>query len=107
MIKHKCLYSSVVRSKQRSNNSHAQLSNGKHVKIIEFIVDEELMKEYVVFKYLLTQNAYGNQHPYFKKVIRLENRIIALPMGMLQKVAVFLRVKNKNYICSVPNLLYT
>lgn len=106
MVKDKCLYSSIVRKNERSNNSYAQLNNGLFVKILEFIVDEQLVKEFVVFKYIVTENAYRNQHPYFKKVIGLEKYIKALPVETLQKIAVFLRIGNNEYICSVPNLLH-
>lgn len=105
MVKNKCLYSGIVRQNERSNNSYAQLSNGLHIKILEFIVDEQLEREYVICKYIFTERAYKNQHPHFKKVIRLEKNIQAVPVQMLQKIAVSLKIK-KEYICSVPNLFY-
>lgn len=106
MVKDKCLYSSTVKQNERSNNSYAQLSNGSFVKIINFIVDEKVEKEYVLFHHLITENAFRNQHPYLKKMIRLEKSIRATPVIMLEKIAVCIKTNNYEYISSVPNLFY-
>lgn len=106
LVKDKCVYSSITRQNERSNNSYAQLSDGSFVKIIEFIVDEQLESEYVIFKYLVTENAFRNQHPHLQKVISLQTSVQATYVESLEKIAVFIKVKEKQYICSVPNLLY-
>lgn len=69
-------------------------------------MDEQLESEYVIFRYLVSENAYRNQHPHLQEVIRLEKSIQAASVESLEKIAAFVRVKKKEYICPVPNLLH-
>ena len=104
MIKDKCIYSSVNNMEQRSNNSYAKLIDVCFVKIEKYLVDPLLVKEYTICRDLITQNAYGNLGEPIKKVNCSSNNLRAVDTGEIEKICIFMKIKNTEYVLSVSNM---
>lgn len=106
MVKDKCLYSPNVQHNNRSNNSFAELQNGRFVKLREFIIDEKLEREYAVVRKIVTDDINDGLYPYLHKVTGSEEAVVAIPVECLEKIAIFFKVQDEAYICSMPNMFY-
>ncbi|XP_043480061.1 uncharacterized protein LOC122509849 [Leptopilina heterotoma] len=106
MVKSKCLFSVNVEKNNHSDNSYAELIDGSFVKIKQFIVDEQLEKEFAIVQVFVTENACQNLYPYLKKMVDFERGLRAIPTKNVKNISVYLEVQQDEYICSVPNLFY-
>lgn len=104
IVKNGCLYSSSKRINQRSNHSFAQSTNGCYVKLNFFIVDSNNGKEYTIVQKVYTDNVFGEKCKMLKKILRIDSTEVAVTTNEISKVCVFMKFKDFEYICSVPNL---
>lgn len=103
LSKDECLFESSLKTKQRSNNSHVLLSDGRFVRKHAFLIsqagDEGTMCSIIQTKYFLNN---------FKKlhvINSIEEKII-VPTNMIDKVCIQMNVNKKDYICPTSNLLH-
>ncbi|KAL7288343.1 hypothetical protein TKK_0017677 [Trichogramma kaykai] len=101
MVKNNCLYS--TRKNFRSDNSFAQLNDGRFIKIVKFIVDPVNNKEYTLCKKLNTSNDSVN-----KKILSEagSEETEAILTTLINSVAVYIEIENEKYLSSVPNMLH-
>lgn len=104
IVKDKCIYS-IIRSKmERSDNSYAEMKDGSFIKIKLFIVDEVTNSEYTLCQTLITEKAWQNNCPVFKRIIHRNNDFFAVDTNDIKTICVFMKVENVEYICSFPNV---
>lgn len=101
-IKDGCLYASENTNNKRSNNSYAQLRDGRYIKIIYFIVNVDLNTELTVLKNVKTTHELCNSIVY---VDTNENNWITSVVNTseIKSICVFMKVGDASYICQLPN----
>lgn len=104
MVKNGCLYSSSIKNNLRSDNTFAKVLDGSYIRIIKFIVDPYLKKEFVIYQSLNTQLAFKNNYNALKKITSITKEKNITLTDNLEKICVHLNVQNNEYICAVPNL---
>ncbi|XP_043471564.1 uncharacterized protein LOC122504492 isoform X2 [Leptopilina heterotoma] len=106
MVKGKCIFSTSGDANVRTNNSFAQLKSGTFIKIQNFIVDENLETEHVIYKVICTENFIQDQYSYLQKVKEISNTLMVAEVDELENICVFFKIRKVDYICPVPNLYY-
>lgn len=101
MVKNGCLYESKQRCKQRSNNSFAQLRNGKYIRICRFIFDQEQNKEFIVCNFVETCKYYFEE---MQCIVKIEEKEETVKTEEMKTVCVFMNVDSKLYLSAVSNL---
>ena len=93
MVKGGCLYLSSTKENRRSNNAFAKLIDGSYVEIIEFVVDKESTKEFVIVKQLRTRPAFTGQLEMLQKITSIADRETVIPTADLTKVCVNINIQ--------------
>ena len=104
MVKDGCLYLSNAKENQRSDNSYAILVDVSYVKIIEFIVDRESKKEFIIYQKLRTRPAFQGRCKMIQKITSITGQETAIPTSSLSKVCVHMNIQSQQYIYALPNL---
>lgn len=104
IVKCGCLYTSCTLKNNRSNNSYAQLINGKYVKLISFILDLECNLACTIYNNINTVSY--NDSKFLCKIISTDVDLHIVPTENIKKICVYINVDNNKYIAAVPNLLY-
>lgn len=106
MVKNGCLHLSNKKLNKRSDNTFVRLSDGSFGNIVEFIVDNnETRTEWVLLQILQTQPAFKNHHTAYQIVLNIEKEIVAKNVSDIDTICVNININNKNFICTVPNIL--
>lgn len=106
IVKNSCLYESLSRKKQRSNNSFAQLTNGEFVQIVEFVLDSETEQELTVCKKLKTKNVSQVHWTTVQQVIEIVAEKSVINTESITTICVYISVDEISYICPLANLLH-
>lgn len=93
-------------AKSRTNNSFAQMKDGTFIQIDYFIVDEDLGTEHVIYKAIATENFLPNHYSFLQTVKEINDTLASADVNEVENICVFLEIRNKKYICPVPNLFY-
>lgn len=102
LTKDSCLYSS--KCNKRSNNSYALLKNNTYIQISYFLHDENKKQDYTIYKTVKTSDLFVGKSNFVKKVIKVDNKEMAVKSDNLDKICVFMNAGDNQYICSVPNV---
>ena len=105
MVRNGCLYLSCAKVNKRSDYTFVLLRNGSYDNVITFIVYKENEKEFVLLNMLKTTHTIRNKHTIFQTVLEIHIETVAVPITEIYKVSVYIEVKNKRFICAVPNLI--
>ena len=105
MVKDGCLYESCLKLKHRSNNSFARLQDGTYIKMLGFIVNNETREELTICHIIKTRNAFHN-YIELQLIERVSEEYQILQTSAINSICIFMKVLDKNYICSIPNLLH-
>lgn len=100
-----CLYESFKKKKERSNNSFAQLDNKQFIRIVGFVYDEDKKEEILFYNDICTKS-YDNNHQYLKIVETISNDIKRTSTNNIERICIYMNIKNQSFICSVPNMLH-
>ena len=108
MIKDGCLYMSSTKINPRSDNSKAQLKDGRFIEIMYFIVDSETKTELTLCKVLnLSQTPLEFKCGELKLLDNTEGDTIIVETKEIKKICVFVDCGiEEKYICPVPNQFY-
>lgn len=102
IVKNGTMYSEKVN--KRSCNAYVQLTDGKFVKCLSFIIDSETNREVTLCNFIVTTHYKYSKH--ILKVSSVSNEVKCINTANIEKVCVFLKVGRQNYICPVVNNLY-
>ena len=106
MIKDKCIFTGLKNKKERSDNSFAKLKDGSIMNIQQFLVDKFSQAEYTIYRPLTTVNAFQDQCRVLQKVTAYNNDLRVANTNDIEKICVFLKINDAEYICPVPNMHY-
>lgn len=99
-----CLYTSCLLQNNRSNNSYAQLIDGKYIKIISFILDIDSNIALTICNKI---NAISyNENSYLCKIIDIDKDLCIIETKNIDRICVYINIKDDAYIAAVPNLLF-
>lgn len=104
IVKENCLFLSSTKENKRSNNSFGQLNCGSYIKIINFIIDVQSKKQFIICYKLKTKSLFQRRFKMLHQIEATEETEIAIPTESLNKVCVLMIIKNVEYICAVANL---
>lgn len=104
LVKNSCLYLSSLKNNKRSNNSYALLEDGSYVKLKYFIVNFDTKEEYAIIQRIEIENAFGRSCPMLKEIVDTVEEESFVSTKRIVKVCVHMTIKDKQYLCSVPNL---
>ena len=105
MVKDHCLYESYFKLKKRSNNSFAQLHDGKFIRIIGFIVCAEDDVEMTICNYIHTKNCYVIAFKAFQEIQKIDTENAVVPTKNIDRICIYMKI-DKMYICPLPNLYH-
>ena len=105
-VKDDCLYSTCLKENKISNNSFAQLSNHRYVKIREFLIDENTENKFTVINYLRTQNMLNNASPTIQTVLEIEQNLNIVSINDIVKPCVMFKFSENMFLCALPNTLH-
>jgi len=107
IVKNGCLFKSCNIHCYRSDNSFAQLNNGHYVKLKQFIVDVRSNVEYCVYNFLYVRNNdISNELSSLKEIVTVSNVNCVTKIENLEKLCVYMKVKEKQFIVALPNMFW-
>lgn len=104
IVKNGCLYTSCLSRNNRSNNSFAQLVDGRYVKIVSFILDIESNIAITLCNNINV--IFCEESKFLYKIISFETDLCAVTTKNIDKICVYVNVGDNMYIAAVPNLLF-
>lgn len=105
MVKDSCLYQTSMKKNKRSNDSAAQLTDSRFIRILCFIVDSQTKQEITVCNLLHTHASFGNKYKVFQTVDAIEETNTIIPTGSIKTICNFMNVFETMYVCPPPNLV--
>ena len=106
LIKDHCLYSSCDKINVRSNNSVAQLVNGKFILIKYFIVDSLTNKDFVIYYELKTKkHSLTSGFENLQVVESTGNILNKIVTTQIRRICANFKIGNIEYVCPLPHLL--
>lgn len=104
IVKNGCLYTSCLLRNNRSNNCFALLLDGTYVKIISFILDTESNIAITLCNKINIISC--EQSSFLYKIVSFETDLYAVATENIDKICVYIDIRDNMYIAVVPNLLF-
>ena len=106
LIKEHCLYTSCDKINLRSNNSVAQLINGKFILIKYFVVDSINNNDFVIYFELKTKkHSLTSGFENLQVVEEKGNKLYKTFTTEIRRICANFEIRNIEYICPLPNSL--
>lgn len=103
IVKNGCLFMSSKKSKKRSDNTFAQLTDFSYVKIMFFILDSCTKSEIAIVKKILTARSFEKCYTAMQTIVAEDSENSAIFTSEILKVCVHMMKDKKEYLCAVPN----
>ena len=99
-VKNGCLFATSEKINERSCNYYAQISDGRFIKIVHFLVNIDNKEEPTICQVIATRpNYYAST---VKEVIEFSEKI-SIQTSEIVTPCVFIKTKDNMYITAVPN----
>ena len=98
-----CLFKTCQKQNKRSCSYYAQLVNGKFVKLVHFIVDENSSQELTLCKVIKTKS-----HKYtnvLKEFVEIDSEI-CIKTNEISRICVAVEIEDNIFFTPVPNMLH-
>lgn len=102
IVKGGCLYTSSGMRSSRTNDSIAQIKDGRYIQINSFIVDDDELKEITLCRVVHVEQHNGAM----KLVSFIDEEVIAISTHDIRTICVHIEIDNVSYLFAVPNLLH-
>lgn len=104
MVKDQCLYLGESVQRLRSDQSHAFTTDGRFIRLVNFIVDNQENTEHLLCRFVTVQNIMDNAFFPMKKIVSVSDEIIPIKNEDLARCSVVVAIENSSFISPVPNL---
>lgn len=99
MVKDGCLYVSHLKNNERSNNSIAQMADGRFIRIIKFLVDKKRSTEFTLCNVIETSgHNFCNNYVTLQKIRRIENEVSVVPTANMNRICIHIEVESEFFI---------
>ncbi|KAJ8666646.1 hypothetical protein QAD02_008308 [Eretmocerus hayati] len=103
IVKDRCLYDTDHKDRARSNNAFAVTKSGEYVRLLDFIVDESVYKEYCICNSLVLSDIGLNDALKMRMIKEISHTDISIVTESIDRVCVVVDIGHDRYICPVPH----
>lgn len=104
LLRENYLYCSSTGHREKLDSSICKLKNGNFIKIVKFVISKDYKFQKILCNLIqFQQNDMISQYSSLKQVLGISEELDIVETEDLVNVCVFMKIKNKTFVCDLPN----